>query len=77
MMKPDSALAAAHHQLMSSHHKLTEASKTASISVSGSEKSNSVKAEPLDQMSLYSSHFASTGVTKPPHPLTSMAQHDR
>ena len=77
MMKPDSALAAAHHQLMSSHHKLSEASKTSSISVSGagSEKSNSVKAEPLDQMSLYSSHFASAA-SKPPHPLTGMSQHD-
>ena len=69
-MKPESALTAAaaaqvaHHQLMTSHHKLSE--------VKSSDKS-SVKAEPLEQMSLYSSHFATA---KPPHPLTGMTQHD-
>ena len=81
-MKPDSsALAAAHHQLMSSHHKLSEVDKNFVKSTSSEKSSSSVKAEPLEQMSLYSSHFASaaaaSGVTKPPpHPLTGMTQHD-
>ena len=75
MMKGDSALtaaaaaSAAHHQLLTSHHhhKLNEV-KSGPTDKSGS----SVKAEPLDQMSLYSSHFATA--TEPSHyPLT---QHD-
>ena len=75
MMKTDPALsaaAAAHHQLMTSHHhhKLNDVSAVA--------KSNdkSVKAEPLEQMSIYSSHFAAAAAAKPPHPLTGMPQHD-
>ena len=74
-MKTDPALsaaAAAHHQLMTSHHhhKLNDVSAVA--------KSNdkSVKAEPLEQMSIYSSHFAAAAAAKPPHPLTGMPQHD-
>ena len=59
MMKTDPALsaaAAAHHQLMTSHHhhKLNEVT---SVAGAAGNKSNdkSVKAEPLEQMSIYSS----------------------
>ena len=81
MMKTDPALsaaAAAHHQLMTSHHhhKLNEVTSVAGAAVGNKSNDKSVKAEPLEQMSIYSSHFAAAAAAKPPHPLTGMPQHD-
>ena len=81
MMKTDPALsaaAAAHHQLMTSHHhhKLNEVTSVAGAAAGNKSNDKSVKAEPLEQMSIYSSHFAAAAAAKPPHPLTGMPQHD-